>query len=277
MIFGDRMTPGRFDVVPPTPQDGDFIYSSGFFPLFPKTPERFSVSLLFGEDLNDILKNKNIVQQIYNAGYAFPQAPKKPKINITQNDGKVVIYWDGEETENSRDFVTKQKDFEGYKIYRATDANFRDSRVITNALGVLSFDKPIAQYDLSNNYDGFFIPSAELLEAYGGTTFYLGENNGIINRFIDSTVTPGITYYYAVCAYDHGDGTPDIFPEENSKFIFRSNTGEVITDDNTAFITPGRRPAGYSNAFFDDLTKSDPFFGTGYSAVEIVDESANQK
>jgi len=268
----NRMTPGRFDVVPPTPQDGDFIYSSGFFPLFPKTPERFSVSLLFGEDLDDIVKNKKIVQQIYNAGYAFPQAPKKPVINITQNDGKVVIYWDGDETENSRDFVTKQKDFEGYKIYRATDANFRDARVITNALGVLTFDKPIAQYDLSNEYSGFFIPSAELLEAFGGTTFYFGENNGIVNRFVDSTVTPGITYYYAVSAYDHGNGTPDIFPEENSKFIFRSNTGEVILDDNTAFITPGRRPAGYSNAFLDDLTKSDPFFGTGYAAVEIIDE-----
>ncbi|MCW8803178.1 MAG: hypothetical protein OQK57_02180 [Ignavibacteriaceae bacterium] len=269
----NRMTPGRFDVVPATPQDGDFIYSSGFFPLSPKTPERFSVALLFGEDLADIVKNKKIVQQIYNAGYAFPQAPKKPVITITQNDGKVVIYWDGEETENSRDFVTKQKDFEGYKIYRATDANFRDSRVITNALGVLSFDKPIAQYDLSNEYSGFFIPNAELLEAYGGTTFYFGENNGVINRFVDSTVTPGITYYYAVCAYDHGDGTPDIFPEENSKFIFRSNTGEVILDDNTAVITPGRRPAGYSNAFLDDLEKSDPFFGTGYSAVETVDDS----
>jgi hypothetical protein len=268
----NRMTPGRFDVVPPTPQDGDFIYSSGFFPLFPKTPERFSVSLLFGENLDDIVKNKKIVQQIYNAGYAFPQAPKKPVINITQNDGKVVIYWDGDETESSRDFVTKQQDFEGYKIYRATDANFRDARIITNALGVLTFDKPIAQYDLSNEYSGFFIPSAELLEAFGGTTFYFGENNGIVNRFVDSTVTPGITYYYAVSAYDHGDGTPDIFPEENSKFIFRSNTGEVILDDNTAFITPGRRPAGYSNAFLDDLTKSDPFFGTGYSAVEIVDE-----
>jgi hypothetical protein len=272
LLWG-RMTPGRFDVIPPTPRDGDFIYSSGFFPLFPKTPERFSVALLFGEDFNDIVKNKKIVQQIYNAGYAFPQAPKKPKINITHNDGKVVIYWDGEETENSRDFVTKQQDFEGYKIYRATDANFRDARVITNALGVLSFDKPIAQYDLANQYNGFFIPSAELLEAFGGITYYFGEGNGIVNRFVDSTVIPGITYYYAVCAFDHGNGTPDIFPEENSKFIFRSNTGEVILDDNTAFITPGRRPAGYSNAFLDDLEKSDPFFGTGYSAVEIIDES----
>jgi hypothetical protein len=268
-----RMTPGRFDVVPPTPQDGDFIYSSGYFPLFPQIPERFSVSLLFGEDFDDIFKNKKIVQQIYNAGYAFPQAPLKPKINLTQNDGKVVIYWDGEDTENSRDFVTKQQDFEGYKIYRSTDANFQDARTITNALGVLTFDKPIDQYDLENEFSGFFIPSPELLEAFGGVTFYFGENTGIINRYVDSTVIPGIRYYYAVSAFDHGDGTPEIFPEENSKFIFRTNTGLIVLDDNTGYITPGRRPAGYSNAFLNSIEKSEIFFGTGDAAVEIIDES----
>jgi len=268
-----RMTPGRFDAVSPEPQDGDFIYSSGYFPLFPGIPERFSVALLFGEDFNDIVKNKKIVQEIYNAGYAFPQAPIKPKITLTQNDGKIVIYWDGEDTENTRDFVSKQKDFQGYKIYRSTDANFRDARTITNALGVLSFDKPIAQYDLDDEYSGFFIPSPELLEAYGGTTFFFGENTGIINRFVDSTVVPGITYYYAVCAYDRGDGTPDIFPEENSKFIFRSTTGQIVLDDNTGFITPGRRPVGYSNAFLENFEKSENFFGTGDGAVEIIDES----
>jgi hypothetical protein len=268
-----KMTPGRFDVVPPTPADGDFIYSSGYFPLFPQIPERFSVSLLFGEDFDDIFKNKKIVQQIYNAGYAFPQAPLKPKINITQNDGKVVIYWDGEDTENSRDFVTKLQDFEGYKIYRSTDANFQDARTITNALGVLTFDRPIDQFDLENEFSGFFIPSPDLLEAFGGTTFNFGENTGIINRYVDSTVIPGIRYYYAVSAFDHGDGSPEIFPEENSKFIFRTNTGAILLDDNTGFITPGRRPAGYSNAFLNSLEKSENFFGTGDAAVEIIDES----
>jgi hypothetical protein len=50
-----------------------------------------------------------------------------------------VIYWDGTETENDRDFITKEKDFQGYKIYRSTDANFTDSRVVTNAQGILNF------------------------------------------------------------------------------------------------------------------------------------------
>jgi len=279
-LVWNRMTPGRFDIISPTPQDGDFIYSSGYFPLFPKTTERFSVALLFGEDEKDINNNKEIVQKIYNSGYIFPQAPRKPTIKLTQEDGNVVIYWDGDISENSRDFVSKEKDFEGYKIYRSTDANFRDNRIITNAVGVLSFDKPLAQYDLVNSHSGFYYPSPDLLESFGGVTYFLGENDnglesdeGIVNVFVDSTVVPGQTYYYAVTAYDRGDEEFEVFPEENSKFIFRSNTGEIITDVNTGFITPGRRPSGYVSATASEMTKSDNFIGTGSGFVEIIDEA----
>lgn len=274
-----RMTPGRFDVIPPIPQDGDFIYASGYFPLVPgngnpDVKERFSVALLFGEDLNDIVGNKDIVQQIYNAGYKFPQPPLKPKITITQDDGKVVIYWDGFKTENDKDFITKTKDFQGYKIYRATDASFSDARVITNSFGVLSFDKPIAQYDLDDDVDGFFYPSPALLEQVGGTTYYLGNNTGVVNKFVDSTVTLGVTYYYAVCAYDRGDEAQDIFPTENSKFIRRASTGEIIVDDNTGYITPGVRAAGYNDAAISNIQKSDNFIGTGRVDFEIIDDEA---
>ena len=275
-----RMTPGRFDIIPPIPQDGDFIYASGYFPLIPgygdpNVKERFSVSLLFGENYEDIVGNKAIVQQIYNSGYKFPQPPRKPKITISQNDGKVVIYWDGELTENDRDFITKEKDFEGYKIYRATDANFSDSRQITNGYGILSFDKPIAQFDLIDSVKGFFYPSRQLLEQVGGTTFYLGsDTSNITNEFVDSTVIPGITYYYAVCAYDKGNEQKDIFPTENSKFIRRASTGEIITDLNTGFITPGARPAGYKDAEIVNIQKSQNFIGTGSINIEIVDDKA---
>jgi hypothetical protein len=93
LLWG-RMTPGRFDDIPPIPQDGDFIYASGYFPLLANKVERFSEALLFGEDLKDIQSNQKIVQQIYNSGYKFPQPPRKPKITITQDDGYVVLYWD---------------------------------------------------------------------------------------------------------------------------------------------------------------------------------------
>jgi hypothetical protein len=278
LLWG-RMTPGRFDVISPTPQDGDFIYASGYFPLVPSNgnpdvKERFSVALLFGEDLEDIVNNKKVVQQIYNSGYKFPQPPRKPEITITQEDGNVVIYWDGGPTENDRDFITKRKDFQGYKIYRATDQNFADSRVITNAQGVLSFDKPIAQYDLIDTISGYFYPSQPLLDQVGGTTFFLGNNTGVTNRFVDSSVVLGQTYFYAVCAYDAGDAPLDIFPTENSKFIRRSNTGEITTDLNTGYITPGNRPAGYVPASIIDFQKSDNFIGTGTINLQMIDDES---
>lgn len=269
-----RMTPGRFDEIPRQPQDGDFIYASGYFPLPAQTVERFSVAILFGEDRRDVEGNQVIVQQIYNSGYKFPQPPLKPKITITQDDGNVVIYWDGEPTENSRDFILKKRDFQGYKIYRSTDAGFQDSRSITNALGVLSFDRPIAQFDKVDSISGYFYPAAALLQQVGGTTFYLGENNGVVNKFVDSTVVPGQTYYYAVVSYDSGDEGLDIFPSENSKFIFREASGNILTDDNTGFITPGRRPSGYQPANVADLTYSDEYRATGEVRIELVDDAA---
>lgn len=278
-LVWNRMVPGRFDVISPQPQDGDFIYSSGYFPLVPSNgntdvKERFSVSLLFGEDYKDVVNNKNIVQKIYNSDYKFPQPPIKPTITITQEDGNVVIYWDGTETETSRDFITKTRDFQGYKIYRATDAAFQDSRQITNAQGYLSFDKAYVQYDLNDSIKGYFYPSAALLDQVGGTTFYLGDNTGVINKFVDSTVTKGVTYYYAVCAYDCGDSQLDIFPTENSKLISVASSGEITTDKNTGYITPGMRPVGYKDAKYSDLEKSPNFIGTGNIEVEVVDDAA---
>ncbi len=268
-----RMTPGKYDVVPPQPMDGDFIYSSGYFPLRPGQIERFSESLVFGEDRDDIVRNKNVVQKIYNAGYKFPKPPEKPTMTLAQEDGKVVIYWDGSKSENSKDLVTKTKDFEGYKIYRATDAGFIDDRTITNATGVLSFDKPLVQFDLVDGVKGYFYPSADLLEQLGGTTFYLGDDtSGVVNKYVDEDVIKGQTYYYAVVAYDKGAEDLDIFPAENTKFIYRSNTGEIITDVNTGYITPGDRPVGYTSAKVNNFTKSENFRGTGTGGIEIIDD-----
>lgn len=277
-----RMTPGRFDKAFNTQAvDGDFIYSSGYFPLPSANEaldvsgvERFSVALLFGEDEDDVFNNKNIVQQIYDAGYKFPQPPAKPTVRLAQEDGNVVVYWDGSLSENTRDFITKENDFQGYKIYRATDAGFQDSRQITNATGVLSFDKPIAQYDLQDEYSGFYYPTPELLEQVGGVTFFLGDNTGIINKYVDSTVIPGQTYYYAVCAYDYGSDSLGIFPSENSKYIFRENTGEVTVDINTGVITPGLRPAGYVSPDNTEFIKGETYRATGIAVIELVDDES---
>ena len=76
-------------------EDGirDLVRSRGLGDVYKRQTERFSVSLLFGEDEKDINNNKEIVQKIYNSGYVFPQAPKKPELTIAQEDGNVCLLY----------------------------------------------------------------------------------------------------------------------------------------------------------------------------------------
>jgi hypothetical protein len=255
-----RLAPGFFDVPssiqnnkPVQGEDGDFIFASSFFPLPAGQTQRFSLALVYGAgggpqlDLDDLLKNLDTVQKIYNSNYQFPQAPRKPVVQAFPDDGKVTLTWDGK-AEDSIDPVTREKDFEGYKVYRATDPEFNDARIITNADGTLEQLKPIAQFDLVNGLSGYFQAQGELYQDLRGLSFLLGNDTGLQHSFVDENVENGRTYYYAVVAYDRGDPNADIFPKENTRVIrIVPETGEVQTDVNTVVVTPQAKVAGYTH------------------------------
>ena len=61
----EEMLPGYFNnSISNT--DADFLFSSGYFPLRKNLTERFSIALLFGDNLPDLVRNKQTVQTIYN-------------------------------------------------------------------------------------------------------------------------------------------------------------------------------------------------------------------
>jgi len=275
----DRFQPGFFDTpssiqngVPIAGEDGDFIYGSGFFPLRAGKTERFSVALVYGRDLDELIDNKRTVQNIYNNNYRFPPPPIKPTLSAIPGDGHVTLYWD-RIAETSVDPITKKEDFQGYKLYRASDANFNDVRNVTNAHGIIEGFTPVAQFDLDDEVEGYFYPSDLLFQATQGYSFYLGENTGLQHSYIDDDVVNGRTYYYALAAYDTGENDKDIFPAENTKFISVLPSGEILTDINTAIITPTTKAAGYhlDEAITVDKISS---LGTGTISVEVVDETA---
>ena len=272
----DRLAPGFFDVpssisngVPTSGEDGDFIFSSGYFPLKAGQTERFSIALVYGENQNDLITNKQTVQSIYDQDYRFPPPPSKPTLHAVPGDGKVTLYWD-RIAEEEKDPVLKEYDFQGYKIYRATDPNFNDVRNITNAHGIIEGYSPIAQFDLKDNIDGYFYPSEELFESSQGYTFFLGDSTGLVHQYIDTDVQNGRTYYYAVVAYDNGD-PETMFPSENSKLISILNSGNILLDQNTAYVTPSSNSAGYSLDEIIDLEHYGP--ATGSIEFNILDET----
>ncbi|MBU0529868.1 hypothetical protein KKF86_08975, partial [bacterium] len=274
----DKLRPGFFDTPgnisdgkPTGGSDGDFIYGSGYFPLQAGQTERLSLALVYGEDLDDLINNKRTVQNIYNNNYRFPPPPRKPTLNAVAGDGKITLYWD-RIAEEHPDPITKQFDFQGYKLYRATDSNFNDVRNVTNAHGLVEGYIPIMQWDKEDGINGYFYPSNELFQQTKGYSYYLGNDGGLIHSFVDEDVVNGRTYYYALVAYDHGDNEKNIFPAENSKFISVLPSGDIITDINTLAITPTNKSLGY---ILDSETEVNHILGpaTGSFGIEIIDET----
>jgi hypothetical protein len=242
-----------------------FLYGSGTFPLVPRQTERFSVCLVFGETREDIFRNKQIVQKIYNENYNFARPPDKPQVWVVPGDGKVTIYWDDTAERSFDPFMNPPYDFEGYKIYRSTDPGFLDARIITNAYGEKTSFQPVAQFDIRNDVAGFFPID------YQGVKMYMGDNKGLQHSWVDRDVMNGKTYYYAVVSYDRGDAGLNMYPSECSRVIVRDINGNVSLDFNTVEATPQAPAAGYQVSGLSDSVQHLQGFATGNIWVDILD------
>jgi hypothetical protein len=185
------------------------------------------------------------VQQIYNANYQFAVPPAMPTVKAEAGDGYVRLSWD-DIAERGLDPVTAEFDFEGYRIYRSTDPDFRDPRVLTTGRGTpfVGNGKPIAQFDLRDGKRGYSTKTVE------GVAYFLGAETGITHTWTDTTVVNGQDYYYAVCAYDFGspEGTPDtlaFYPSENSIAVSRTLRGGLILPRNVVAVRPNPKVPGY--------------------------------
>jgi len=259
------------------------VFASGPFILGKGLRERFSIAILMGNDLTQLLNHKQTVQQIYNANYNFSKPPYKPIVNAVAGNHKVFLYWDSN-AETSRDKFLgfehgdpKQgykKIFEGYTLYRSEEPQFEDDKLITDSQGEATYYKPIAQFDLIDTIAG---PDPI---GVNGARFWRGSNSGLQHSFVDTTVTNGKTYYYAVCSYSIGDTAYDVVnghpvglqPTECSKIIRQDEAGNItFVDQNCAVCIPNAPVAGYvSPQILGDLTKVAGGLGTGSVNLQIL-------
>ncbi|MGH7450822.1 MAG: hypothetical protein ACRENG_05720, partial [bacterium] len=253
----------RFD--PPLIQNYNigFLFASGPFTLPAGKTERFSLALAYGADLQELETTVKTVQLIYNANYQFAVPPPLPTLSAEAGDEYVRLSWD-DIAERGVDPVTLQNDFEGYRIYRATDPEVRDPKVITTGRGTgpIGNGRPLAQYDMVNGKKGF---SSQKVE---GVSYYLGNDSGLSHSFTDTTVTNGQLYYYAVTSYDHGADTLDFdfYPSENSITVSRTPRGGTILPINVVAVRPEPKTLGYVPA---NVSNAKHIAGNGSGSVEI--------
>lgn len=238
-----------------------FLFASGPFKLDAGKTERFSLALGFGQDLRELKTTTKVVQQIYKANYQFAVPPPLPTLNAFAGDGYVMLTWD-DAAEYAYDPITNNNDFEGYKIYRSTDPAFLDPQVIYTATGTgpIGHGKPIAQFDLINNVDGFSRTTVE------GVAFYLGNNSGLTHSYKDSTVVNGQRYFYAVTAYDRGVDSIEIYPSENAITVSQTLRGGIILPKNVVEVYPNAAALGYEPATAKNITHTQ---GVGKGTVDV--------
>jgi hypothetical protein len=255
------MTPGSYWQPPAggqPPGDYDLFVTSGFFPLKAGQTERIAMSVTLGNDVADALRNKAVAQTTYDFDYQFAKAPDPPNVTVVSGDGSVTLYWDTRAEQSKDKYMSEITngvdlyDFEGYKIYRATDFEFNDAYTITDGEGNLTFLEPYmqdgekAQWDLENGKTGWHPIDLN------GIKFYLGDDTGLQHSYVDDNVVNGQRYYYAVVSYDYGgDLSNDIIPSDSPmRLRVNSLTGEIELGPNVVEVTPSPPSAGYNDAEF---------------------------
>ncbi|MCD6374784.1 MAG: hypothetical protein J7L94_04605 [Caldisericaceae bacterium] len=254
-------------------------FASGPFPLYKGRTERISMSILHAFDplsgLNSeahtapaLFQKKRIVQIIYEADYRFAQPPSMPTLKAVPGDGQVVLVWDDVADKQTREPLLKnENDFEGYKIYKATDKKFSDAEVILDGYGNPLHKLPIFQCDLIDGIKGF--TDFGLINGVG---YNLGYDNGLTHHFIDKDVKNGVTYYYAVVAYDRGipDVATGIAPSENNVIIDLDEAENIrFVSKNVQVVTPHQFAAGYRNPELQ-VTNQNPTYGSNEVIPEII-------
>jgi len=282
-----ELQPGNFNIEAGYEADVSFTYGCGFVPLETgkEGTQRYAIACLFGNDMPDIFRNKRTMQTIYDNDYNFTKPPRRPVLVATAGDQRVVLTWDSR-AESSKDPIYGL-DFEGYKIYKSTDPTFSDIKTIRDAFNNPLLYRSIAQFDLK---DGLVGPHPITLGRESGVAsdlgigFVMGNDSGLRHFYVDTMVTNGRSYYYAVVSYDKGydidfyerklsdrRNLQPVSPTEYAPNIQTDPLGRVIfLDQNCAQLTPMEATAGYIAPVLKDGMQHASGFGTGQIKLDIT-------
>jgi len=235
-----------------------------------------------------------------------PIVPPKPNLSAVVGDGSVTLYWDDiaeshydpffenyvvyQEQVASNVFVdvfANPNNFQGYKIYKSTDPEFKNALRITDNRGNPADYIFEVIYDLQNNISGYHPASIN------GQRKFMGTESGISRVWHDTGLMNGRTYYYAVVSFTHGDALPGlelpfeldeddnpvspipntvytIPPLESGFDIEVLDDGTVITGVNVVKVTPRKPSTGYIEPSSPSLTQVKGT-GTGNIFIEVID------
>jgi hypothetical protein len=148
-----------------------------------------------GEDLDD----DDVLDR-----YILPEPPATPKTKVIAGDKTIDIYWDNR-AEFSIDPISKEMDFEGYRLHRTQPGDDFNLDMINDANQIAQWDTPGNAVGFNNGFTGIALSQPEVIE---GDTFYY--------KYPLDQVLNGWQYLLILTAFDRGNEALNIESLESS-------------------------------------------------------------
>lgn len=179
--------------------------------------------------------------------FQLPQPPRSPKVRVAVENRNVALYWDKSSSESSLDPITRQYDFEGYRIYRSNaGADFSNPEDLLLTLSL------VGEFDTPGNNTGYNTGFGAVLLSQ--PKFFPGDTVAYWYRFppaaTDVSHLNGWQYLYGVAAFDRGDSATGIASLQSKTEVRRVVPGTQATSDRQVEIGVYPNPY-YVNAVWD--------------------------
>ena len=173
--------------------------------------------------------------------YILPSPPDVPATRIVAGDRSVDVYWSAN-SENSVDPISKEKDFEGYRIYKS--AFGFDTR---SNIDIQNNYELTGEWDIRGNAIGFDtgLESIRLPK----DTLFEGDTNKYSYRFRFPALQNGWQHAIALTTFDRGSAKNNLGPLETARsanqfLVFPGTRPNRNMDENKPFAYPDPYYAG---------------------------------
>jgi len=177
-----------------------------------------------GEDLNE---NEQLDR------FILPEPPAIPETHIEVENNAVSIYWD-KSAQFSVDPISKEMDFEGYRLYRTKVGNEFTLDMLGNAELVAQWDKGGNAVGFNNGFDNVLLSNPKFFEDDTTAYCYKFTNTGLLN---------GWQYMYILTSFDEGNSELGLESLEssfvaNAKRVFIGTPTEENADNAPVGVYP---------------------------------------
>lgn len=223
---------GVIDIVP---DDKRMVMGCGPFELAPGEVDTCLIAVMFSSEnvggLNYLKEQGDIAEIMYKNNWAFPSPPLPPKLTAIPGDQKVILSWDNSPELKADEFAKVMKDA-GDLLYR--DYDFEGYRLWKSRTALPGDWELLGEWDIENEIKllpgDMYIPGIGIVGSGEESN-----NSGLWYSYVDEDVINGITYYYAVTAFDYNTPGDPAKPNQDLWVSLESSMWEVA-------VTPRSEP-----------------------------------